>query len=78
LKLPGAQIISSDILVIEASYGNPAQVRKFKGNIEDEFLNMVKYLPKQGSVHIFGYYGKLQEVISILSSSDTEPDHSLR
>jgi len=71
-KLPVAQIISSDMLVIEATYGNPAQVRKFKGSIEDEFLNMVKYFLKQGSVYIFGYYGKLQEVIRILGSCDTE------
>lgn len=66
-KLPGATIIPSDILVMEATYGNPRHVRWFKEVIEAEFVNLVKNSLRERSVYIFGYHGKLQEVIRILN-----------
>ncbi|MEW6097383.1 MAG: MBL fold metallo-hydrolase [bacterium] len=69
-KLPNAEIIQSDILVIEATYGNPNNIRPFKNTIEDEFINLVKRSLKEDSVYIFGYHGKLQEIIKILKEAD--------
>lgn len=71
-KLPGATIIPSDILVIEATYGNPKHVRWFKEVIEAEFVNLVENSLKERSVYIFGYHGKLQEVIRILNDFDVD------
>jgi len=59
-------VIESDVLVIEATYGNPSRVRKFEGNVEDLFVSLVETGLKQGSVFVFGYHGKLQETMQIL------------
>jgi putative mRNA 3-end processing factor len=65
-KLPKAPIIESDLLVIDATYGKPSRVRPFEDKIEDEFVRLVRASLKEGSVYIFGYHGKLQEVAGIL------------
>jgi len=62
-KLPGAEIIPSDLLVIEATYGKPANRRPFKDEVEAELMKLVSVSLKKGPVFIFGYYGKTQEVI---------------
>jgi putative mRNA 3-end processing factor len=65
-KLPGAPIISSDLLVIEATYGNPSNTRPFKNRVEHELVRLVKASLREGPVYVFGYHGKLQEVAGIL------------
>lgn len=65
-KLPDAPIIPSDLLVIEATYGNPAHTRPFKERVESELVTLVRKELKCGPVYIFGYHGKLQETIAIL------------
>jgi putative mRNA 3-end processing factor len=65
-KLPEAPIINSDLLVIEATYGNPSCTRPFKDRVEDELVSLVKDSLRDGPVHIFGYHGKLQEVAGVL------------
>jgi putative mRNA 3-end processing factor len=65
-KLPEAEIIPSDVLVIEATYGNPSCLRPFKNKVEEEFARLVEESLKIGPVYIFGYHGKLQEAIGIL------------
>jgi putative mRNA 3-end processing factor len=65
-KLPEAEVIPSDVLVMEATYGNPSCLRPFKDSVEDEFAKLVKESLKTGPVYIFGYHGKLQEAIGIL------------
>jgi putative mRNA 3-end processing factor len=59
-------VVESDVLVIEATYGNPNRVRKFGENVEDLFVSLVESGLKQGSVYVFGYHGKLQETMQIL------------
>lgn len=65
-KLPEAEIIPSDVLVIEATYGNPSNRRGFKEEVEAELVMLVRESLKKGPVCIFGYHGKIQEVIRIL------------
>jgi putative mRNA 3-end processing factor len=65
-KLPKTPIINTDVLVIEATYGNPIQVRPFEKVVEDALVSLVERGIKQGPVYIFGYHGKLQEVMQIL------------
>ena len=69
-KFPQAKIISSDILVMEATYGNPAHVRNFKTRIENELISLTRNCLKEGPVHVLGYYGKLQEALVIFSKVD--------
>jgi putative mRNA 3-end processing factor len=65
-KLPEASIVNSDLLVIEATYGNPSCTRPFKNRVEHELIRIVEDSLRDGPVHVFGYHGKLQEVVGIL------------
>ena len=71
-KLPEAQIIDADILVMEATYGNPRWVRKFKERVEKEFAELVRNSLQLSSVYIFGYHGKLQETLAIFKKFDID------
>ncbi len=71
-RFPPAKIIKTDILVIEATYGNPAYVRNFSDAVESELINLVKESLKENPVYIFGYHGKLQEVVKILNDSEID------
>jgi putative mRNA 3-end processing factor len=66
-KPPGAAVIPCDLLIIEATYGNPQNVRRFRDRVEVEFVSLIKQCLKRGPVYIFGYHGKLQEVMRILT-----------
>lgn len=68
-KLPGAKVVESDVLVMEATYGNPNCTRPFKDLVERELVDLVERGLRDGPVYIFGYHGKLQEVAGILRGS---------
>jgi len=65
-RLPDTPVIEADVLVIEATYGNPARVRHFERVVENVLVSLVEQGLKKGPVYVFGYYGKLQEVMEIL------------
>ena len=65
-RIRDTPVIEADVIVIEATYGNPSRVRKFDENIKDLFVSLVETGLKQGSVFIFSYHGKLQETMQIL------------
>jgi len=65
-RLPETPIIEVDILVIEATYGNPSRVRPFKKTIESTLVSLVETGLKNGPVYLFTYYGKIQETMQIL------------
>ena len=65
-KLPEAEIIPADILVMEATYGNPRHRRKFKEDVEAELVSLIIDSLKKGPVWVLGYHGKLQEVLGLL------------
>ena len=68
-RLSQTPIINADMLVIEATYGNPFQVRPFERVVENALVSLVESGLKQGPVYIFGYHGKLQEVMQILHNN---------
>jgi len=75
-RLDRAEIVKSDLLVIEATYGNPKHVRNF--DVESEFLELIdKFANSASAVHIFGYHGKLQEVAEILRDYTIYMDSSV-
>jgi len=65
-KLPETLIVESDILVIEATYGNPSRTRPFTKTVRSILVSLVEQGLKKGPVYLFGYHGKLQEVMQIL------------
>lgn len=65
-RLRGTPVVSADVLVIEATYGHPFRVRRFRDEVESELISLVERGLRNGPVFVFGYYGKLQEVMKIL------------
>ena len=68
-RMSGTPILEADILVLEATYGNPFQVRPFRKVVGNALVSLVESALKNGPVYIFGYHGKLQEVMQILHSN---------
>ena len=71
-KLPGTPILRPDILVIESTYGHPRNVRPFKHEVENLFVDLVMEGLSKGPVSVFGYHGKLQEAMEILREAGLE------
>lgn len=62
----GTEILQPEILVIDAVYGHPSYVREFDEFIETVLADLVNELLSRGPVHIYAYYGKVQEVMQVL------------
>lgn len=67
-RMPKTPVIECDILVMEATYGSPYCVRDFRDDVESMIVDLVDRGLCEGPVYVFGYYGKLQEVMEILWS----------
>jgi len=65
-RLSDTPVIETDVLVIEATYGNPKHVRPFKETVEEALVSLVERSLRSGPVYIFGYHGKVQETMQIL------------
>jgi len=65
-RLQKTPVVNADILVIEATYGCPSRTRPFDGEVENVLVSIVEEGLRQGVVYIFGYHGKIQEVMQIL------------
>jgi putative mRNA 3-end processing factor len=68
-KLDKTPIIKAEILVIEATYGNPINIRPFKKEVEGALIDIIKKEIKKNDVVIFAYHGKAQEAIKILNDA---------
>jgi len=68
-RMSDTPILEADVLVVEATYGSPFQVRPFQKFVKDALISLVESALKTGPVYIFGYHGKLQEVMQILASN---------
>jgi putative mRNA 3-end processing factor len=70
-RLNGTEPITDcDVLVVEATYGSPLCRRSFGLNVESLLVEMVEQRLRRGVVYVFGYHGKLQEVMQILRCAD--------
>jgi putative mRNA 3-end processing factor len=63
-------VLDCDVLVVEATYGSPSCKRSFELDVEELLVSMVEKKLKDGTVYVFGFHGKLQEVMQILHSAD--------
>jgi putative mRNA 3-end processing factor len=59
-------LVEADILVMEATYGDPVRVRPFGMMAEGILVSLVEQGLKRGPVYVFGYHGKLQKMMRIL------------
>ncbi len=71
-RLPRTPIIEADVLVMEATYGNPYRARPFKKRVESTLVSLVEECLIRGPVYLFGYHGKLQEVMQILHHAEVD------
>lgn len=70
-RLEGTEPIRDcDVLVVEATYGTPLCRRSFGADVESLLVEMVEQRLRHGVVYVFGYHGKLQEVMQILRCAD--------
>ena len=69
-KLEGTLPIEDcDTLVIEATYGSPSFRRSFDSDIRALLVSMIEKHLRNGKIYVFGYYGKLQEIMQILRNA---------
>jgi len=71
-RLPGAPIIEADVLVIEATYGHPRCVRPPIEDVYHALISLVESEIKKTSIHVYGFYGKVQEVMEVLRRSGVD------
>ena len=65
-RIDETPILEADVLVIEATYGDPSCKRQFTADVRSQLVSLVEKGLKQGPVYVFGYHGKLQEIMQIL------------
>lgn len=68
-RIDDTPILETDTLVMEATYGNPACRRSFDVDVRDLLVSIVRKGLEHGTVYVFGYHGKLQEVMQILHTA---------
>jgi len=71
-RIDETPILDADFLVIEATYGSPACKRSFEEDVKELLVSLVKKGLNHGTVYVFGYHGKLQEVMQILHQADVK------
>lgn len=69
-RIDGTPVLECDRLVLEATYGSPSCRRSFNVDVRELLVSMVEKQLRHGAVYVFGYHGKLQEVMQILHGAD--------
>jgi putative mRNA 3-end processing factor len=63
-------VITVDELVVDSTYGSPADIRKFsQGECEARFMELVLKRLKRGPVHILAHRGTLHRALQLLSGN---------
>ncbi|MHA1606521.1 MAG: hypothetical protein ACTSWP_03100 [Candidatus Freyarchaeota archaeon] len=66
-RLDGTPTVKCDVLVLDATYGAPSNVRPSIDAVHEALITLVESSLKTGKpVHVFGFIGKVQEVMSFL------------
>jgi len=63
-------LLGCDVLVVEATYGSPLCRRSFGLDVRELLVSLVEKRLRHGVVYVFGYHGKLQEIMQILRGAD--------
>ncbi len=65
-------VVDCDVLVVDATYGSPSCRRSFDVDVRELLVSMVEKRLRGGTVYVFGYHGKLQEIMKLLREADVE------
>jgi putative mRNA 3-end processing factor len=68
-RIDETPVLDADVLVMEATYGSPSCKRSFGRNVRNLLVSVVEEGLKHGTVYVFGYHGKLQEVMQVLHNA---------
>ena len=68
-RIDETPVIDADVLVTEATYGSPSCKRRFGTDVKELLVGLVEKGLKHGPVYLFGYHGKLQEVMQIIHAA---------
>ena len=71
-RIDDTPVVECDVLVVEATYGSPSCRRKFDVDVRELLVSMVEKRFRGGAVYVFGYHGKLQEIMKLLREADVE------
>jgi putative mRNA 3-end processing factor len=69
-RIDETPVVDCDVLVVEATYGSPSCRRNFDVDVRKLLVSMIERRLRGGTVYVFGYHGKLQEVMQILRDAD--------
>ncbi len=71
-RLEGTDAVDCDVLVVEATYGTPSCRRNFDVDVRSLLVDMLEKRLRGGTVYVFGYHGKLQEVMQLLRDNHVQ------
>ncbi len=69
-RIDETPVVECDVLVVEATYGSPSCRRNFDVDVRELLVSMVEKRLRGGAVYVFGYHGKLQEIMKLLRKAD--------
>jgi putative mRNA 3-end processing factor len=69
-RIDDTPVVDCDVLVVEATYGSPSCRRNFDVDVRELLVSMVEKRLRGGAVYVFGYHGKLQEIMKLLRRAD--------
>jgi putative mRNA 3-end processing factor len=69
-RIDDTPVVDCDVLVVEATYGSPSCRRNFDVDVRKLLVSMIERRLRGGTVYVFGYHGKLQEVMQLLRDAD--------
>jgi putative mRNA 3-end processing factor len=69
-RTDGSPVVNCDVLVVDATYGSPSCRRRFDVDVRELLVSMVEKRLRGGAVYVFGYHGKLQEIMKLLREKD--------
>jgi putative mRNA 3-end processing factor len=71
-RIDETPVVDCDVLVVEATYGSPSCRRNFGVDVRTLLVSMIEKRLRGGAVYVFGYHGKLQEIMKLLREADVE------
>jgi len=69
-KIDNTPVVECDVLVVDATYGSPSCRRSFDVDVRELLVSMIEKRLRGGTVYVFGYHGKLQEIMQLLRNAD--------
>jgi len=69
-RIDDTPVVECDVLVVEATYGSPSCRRSFGVDVRELLVSMIEKRLRGGAVYVFGYHGKLQEIMQLLRNAD--------